>query len=80
MVSLQVLKFEDNPISFPPKHALDFLATSPPIEKDSEMTETILTDSDKVVVILTARIKNFLKQHAQACDQINSDEIDSSWV
>lgn len=55
MVSLQVLKFEGNPISFPPKDAFQLQANSPPNEsRDTEVTE----------VAVTAHIKKFLKQYA----------------
>lgn len=52
MVSLQVLKFEGNPVSFPPRDALQIPAPSPP--NDTEVTE----------VAITAHIKKFLRQHA----------------
>lgn len=55
MGSLQVLKFEGNPISFPPKDAFQLQANSPPNDgRDSEVTE----------VAVTAHIKKFLKLHA----------------
>ncbi|KAJ3487611.1 hypothetical protein NLG97_g6376 [Lecanicillium saksenae] len=55
MVSLQVLKFEGNPISFPPKDALQLQAASPPNEaRETEVTE----------VAVTAHIKKFLRQFA----------------
>ncbi|KAM3441181.1 hypothetical protein MY4824_001632 [Beauveria thailandica] len=55
MVSLQVLKFEGNPISFPPKDALQLPAASPSNEtRESEVTE----------VAVTAHIKRFLRQSA----------------
>lgn len=55
MVSLQVLKFEGNPISFPPKDALQLQASSPPNEaREIEVTE----------VAITAHIKKFLRQFA----------------
>ncbi|KAF7545740.1 hypothetical protein G7046_g9490 [Stylonectria norvegica] len=57
MVSLQVLKFEGNPISFPPRDAIQVQATSPP-------NEGILRDSEVTDVAVTAHIKKFLKQHA----------------
>lgn len=57
MGSLQVLKFEGNPICFPPRDAMQVQAASPPNEghlRDSEVTE----------VAVTAHIKKFLKQYA----------------
>lgn len=55
MVSLQVLKFEGNPISFPPKDALQIQASTPPNEaRETEVTE----------VAITAHIKKFLRQFA----------------
>ncbi|KND94041.1 Leucine-rich repeat-containing protein sog2 [Tolypocladium ophioglossoides CBS 100239] len=57
MVSLQVLKFEGNPISFPPKDAVQPQVGSPSIEgisRDIEVTE----------VAVTAHIKKFLRQYA----------------
>lgn len=55
MVSLQVLKFEGNPISFPPKDALQLQAASP----SNESRETEVTE-----VAVTAHIKKFLRQFA----------------
>ncbi|KAF5025047.1 hypothetical protein F66182_2878 [Fusarium sp. NRRL 66182] len=57
MGSLQVIKFEGNPISFPPRDAIQVQAASPPHEgilKDNEVTE----------VAVTLHIKRFLKQYA----------------
>lgn len=57
MGSLQVIKFEGNPISFPPRDAIQIQAASPPNEglpRDSEVTE----------VAVTAHVKKFLKQYA----------------
>ncbi len=55
MVSLQVLKFEGNPISFPPKDALQLQAASP----SNEARETEVTE-----VAVTAHIKRFMRQFA----------------
>lgn len=55
MTSLQVLKFEGNPLRFPPKEVLQPQAASPPnglFVKESEMND----------VTVTAQIKRFLKQ------------------
>ncbi|KAH6990643.1 RAM signaling pathway protein-domain-containing protein [Ilyonectria sp. MPI-CAGE-AT-0026] len=57
MGSLQVLKFEGNPISFPPRDAIQVQAASPP-------NEGILRDSEVTEVAVTSHIKKFLKQHA----------------
>ncbi|KAK7413059.1 RAM signaling network component [Neonectria punicea] len=57
MGSLQVLKFEGNPISFPPRDAIQVQAASPP-------NEGILRDSEVTEVAITSHIKKFLKQHA----------------
>lgn len=54
MVSLQVLKFEGNPISFPPKDALQLQASSPPNDRETEVTE----------VAVTAHIKRFMRHFA----------------
>ena len=56
MGSLQVLKFEGNPISFPPRDAMQAQAASPPdgIQRDSEVTE----------VAITTQIKRFLRMYA----------------
>lgn len=57
MGSLQVLKFEGNPLVFPPKDAMPTLAPTPPGEsfaRDNEVTE----------VAVTTHIKRFLKQYA----------------
>ncbi|KAF5244184.1 hypothetical protein FAUST_2536 [Fusarium austroamericanum] len=56
MGSLQVIKFEGNPISFPPRDAIQVQAASPPhegIQKDNEVTE----------VAVTLQIKRYLKQY-----------------
>ncbi|KAJ4137562.1 RAM signaling network component [Fusarium equiseti] len=56
MGSLQVIKFEGNPISFPPRDAIQVQAASPPhegVQKDNEVTE----------VAVTLQIKRYLKQH-----------------
>ena len=58
MGSLQSLKFEGNPISFPPRDALRMPSSSPPNEgavRDTEMTE----------VIITTQIKKYLRQYTQ---------------
>jgi len=57
MVSLQVLKLEGNPISFPPKDAIQPQTGSPPNDGGSRDTE--VTD-----VAVTALIKKFLRQYA----------------
>ncbi|KAI8691381.1 hypothetical protein LRP88_08659 [Fusarium phalaenopsidis] len=57
MGSLQVIKFEGNPISFPPRDAIQVQAPSPP-------NEGLLRDSEVTEVAVTAHIKKFLKQHA----------------
>lgn len=57
MGSLQVLKFEGNPISFPPKDAIQPQSGSPPHEgltRETEVTE----------VAVTAMIKKFLRHYA----------------
>ena len=59
MSSLQVLKFEGNPISFPPKDAIQTTAASPPndsLSRDTEVTE----------VAVTSHIKKFLKNYAMS--------------
>ncbi|KAL7936015.1 RAM signaling pathway domain-containing protein [Trichoderma chlorosporum] len=56
MASLQVLKFEGNPISFPPRDALQIPSPSPSGEgsgREGEVTE----------VAITAHIKKFMKLH-----------------
>lgn len=56
MGSLQVLKFEGNPISFPPRDALTLPSSSPSNEgltRDTEVTE----------VATTSQIKKYLRQH-----------------
>ncbi|RGP79715.1 hypothetical protein FLONG3_2159 [Fusarium longipes] len=56
MGSLQVIKFEGNPISFPPRDAIQVQAASPPhegVQKDNEVTE----------VAVTLQIKRYLKQY-----------------
>ncbi|KAH6608034.1 hypothetical protein Trco_004347 [Trichoderma cornu-damae] len=56
MASLQVLKFEGNPISFPPRDALQIPSSTPPNEgpgREGEVTE----------VAVTAYIKKFMKLH-----------------
>ncbi|KAK1240727.1 hypothetical protein MKX07_006160 [Trichoderma sp. CBMAI-0711] len=56
MTSLQVLKFEGNPISFPPRDALQIQSPSPSGEgsgREGEVTE----------VAITAHIKKFMKLH-----------------
>lgn len=57
MGSLQVLKFEGNPISFPPRDAIQVQASSPP-------NEGILRDSEVTEVAVTSHIKKFLRQYA----------------
>ncbi|KHN95837.1 RAM signaling pathway, SOG2 [Metarhizium album ARSEF 1941] len=57
MASLQVLKFEGNPISFPPKDAIQPQAGSPP--HDGVVRETEVTE-----VAVTATIKKFLRHYA----------------
>ncbi|KAJ3520721.1 hypothetical protein NM208_g13596 [Fusarium decemcellulare] len=57
MGSLQVIKFEGNPISFPPRDAIQVQAPSPP-------NEGLLRDSEVTEVAVTTHIKKFLKQHA----------------
>ncbi|KAF4984650.1 hypothetical protein FZEAL_226 [Fusarium zealandicum] len=57
MGSLQVIKFEGNPISFPPRDAIQVQAVSPP-------NEGLLRDSEVTEVAVTAHIKKFLKQYA----------------
>ncbi|KAI5462178.1 RAM signaling pathway protein-domain-containing protein [Mariannaea sp. PMI_226] len=57
MGSLQVLKFEGNPISFPPRDAIQVQAGSPP-------NEGLLRDSEVTEVAVTTHIKRFLKQYA----------------
>lgn len=57
MGSLQVVKFEGNPISFPPKDAIRPQSGSPPHNggsRDTEVTE----------VAITSLIKKFLRQYA----------------
>lgn len=57
MGSLQVLKFEGNPISFPPKDAIQPQSGSPPqdgIARETEVTE----------VAVTGMIKKFLRHYA----------------
>ncbi|GAB0133624.1 hypothetical protein EsDP_00002028 [Epichloe bromicola] len=57
MGSLQVLKFEGNPISFPPKDAIQPQSGSPPndgITRETEVTE----------VAVTSMIKKFLRHYA----------------
>ncbi|KAJ6439599.1 cell morphogenesis protein Sog2 [Purpureocillium lavendulum] len=57
MTSLQVVKLEGNPISFPPKDAIQPQSGSPPNDggsRDTEVTE----------VAVTALIKKFLRQYA----------------
>ena len=59
MGSLQVLKLDGNPITFPSPEVLQIQAASPPNEgflKESEVTE----------VTMTAHIKKYLKQRAAA--------------
>ncbi|PNP41159.1 hypothetical protein TGAM01_v208274 [Trichoderma gamsii] len=56
MTSLQVLKFEGNPISFPPRDALQIPSSSPSNEgsgREGEVSE----------VTITAQIKKFMKLH-----------------
>lgn len=57
MGSLQVLKFEGNPLVFPPKDALPAQASSPP-------GDNLVRDSDVTEVVVTANIKRFLKQYS----------------
>ncbi|TWU74886.1 RAM signaling network component [Metarhizium rileyi] len=57
MGSLQVVKFEGNPISFPPKDAIQPQPASPP--HDGMMRETEVTD-----VSVTSMIKKFLRHYA----------------
>lgn len=57
MGSLQVLKFEGNPISFPPKDAIQPQSASPPydgLSRETEVTE----------VAVTSMIKKFLRHYA----------------
>ena len=55
MGSLQVLKFEGNPLVFPPKEALQFQAPSPP--RDTQPRDTEVTE-----VAITSNIKRYLRQ------------------
>lgn len=57
MGSLQVLKFEGNPLVFPPKEALQAQISMPPNDgfaRESEVTE----------IAVTVQVKRFLKQHS----------------
>lgn len=71
MASLQLLIFEGNPISFPPKHAIQVQTASPP-------KEGLTKDSEDIEVAVTAHIKNFLKQHATNCRMISETTSDKS--
>lgn len=57
MSSLQVLKFEGNPLIFPPKDAL-------PPQTSSPSGENFVRDSEVTEIAVTAHIKRFLKQHS----------------
>lgn len=57
MGSLQVLKFEGNPLVFPPKDALPTQAPSPP-------GESLVRDNEITEVAVTTHIKRFLKQYS----------------
>ncbi|KAM0340718.1 hypothetical protein ACHAPU_010390 [Fusarium lateritium] len=71
MGSLQVIKFEGNPISFPPRDAIQVQAASPPnegVQKDNEVTE----------VAVTLQIKRFLKQHMNGRSESDNTGDESS--
>ncbi|KAJ4271391.1 RAM signaling network component [Fusarium torreyae] len=71
MGSLQVIKFEGNPISFPPRDAIQPQAASPPHEgilKDNEVTE----------VAVTLHIKKYLKQHMNGRSESDNTGDESS--
>jgi hypothetical protein len=66
MVSLQVLKLDGNPITFPPKEVLSVQAASP-------SNEGILKDSEVTEVTVTAHIKRYLKERMASNYRPESD-------